>query len=336
MLFTTTLLGIVLFLMVNYLGYKFYNRQDLTPSRINELSPRTKEILQSLSTPITIITYFGTLSETNPSLFRYINSLLKEYLAHGGDKIKLESVDAAMDIARAEILAKKYNIYNIDDVIILDYQDRFRTLIAQQLAEFYPHSPFEPVARIKSFNGEREITAAIKALIEGQETKVYYIIGHGQPALQQSKSNRSITLFEARVKRENIQLIPLNLAQSQEIPQDAAALMILGPRTKISDDEIALIQNYLEKQGRLIVFQDPQIQSGLEPILQNYGLKLNNDIGVIRFPGTRAMTQTIIANEFADHPATNALKGFNLSIPFARSITTGLPPNSTIGGINID
>ncbi len=335
-LLITTLLGIVLFLMINYLGYKFYHRKDLTPSSINELSPRTKEILQSLSTPITIITYFGTLSETNPILYRYINNLLKEYLARGGDKIKVENVDAAMDIARAEILAKKYNIYNIDNVLILDYQDRFRTITAQQLAEFYPQSPFEPSPRIKNFNGEREITATIKALIENQETKVYYLIGHGQPALNQARNNRAISEFEVRLKRENIQLIPLNLAQTQEIPQDAAALMILGPRTKISDDEIVLIQNYLEKQGRLIVFQDPQIQSGLEPILQEYGLKLNNDIGVMRFPGTRAITQTIIANEFANHPATNALLGFNLNIPFARSITTGLPPNSTKGGINID
>jgi hypothetical protein len=147
-----------------------------------------------------------------------------------------------MDIARAEILAKKYNIYNIDDVLILDYQDRFRTLTAQQLAEFLPQSPFEPTPRIKSFNGEREITATIKALIENQETKVYYLTGHGQPALQQSRNNRAISEFEARVKRENIQLIPLNLAQSQEIPQDATALMILGPRTKISDEEITIIQ----------------------------------------------------------------------------------------------
>jgi ABC-type uncharacterized transport system involved in gliding motility auxiliary subunit len=336
-LITTTVLGIILFLMVNYLGYKFYKREDFTQSRINQLSPRTIETLKSLTSPITLITYFGTLSETNPTLYRYINNLIKEYLARSGDKIKVENVDSAMDIARAEILAKKYNLYNIDDVIILDYQDRFRTLTAQQLAEFYPESPFEATRRIKNFNGEREITAAIQALIEGQETKVYYLIGHGQPQLQQPRSNRSISEFESRVKRENIQLIPLNLAQTQEIPKDAAALMILGPRTKLSDDEITLIQNYLEKQGRLILFQDPQVESGLEPILQEYGLKLNNDIGVIRFPGaTRIISQTIIANEFANHPATAALIGFNLNIPFARSIQTGLPQNSTKGGINID
>jgi hypothetical protein len=40
-LFITTFLGIILFCMVNYLGYKFYQRKDLTQSRINELSPRT-------------------------------------------------------------------------------------------------------------------------------------------------------------------------------------------------------------------------------------------------------------------------------------------------------
>ncbi|MCS7063169.1 MAG: GldG family protein [Methylacidiphilales bacterium] len=335
-LLITAFLSLILFVMFNYLGSKFYIRKDLSPTKINELSPRTLQTLKALSSPVTLVTFFGTLNETNPPLFHYVNNLLKEYLARGGEKIKIENVDAAKDLARAEALAKKYNIYGIDDVIILDYQDNFRTITAQNLAEFYPQSPFDPIPRIKAFKGEQQITSALQALIEKQETKVYYLVGHGQPQLDQGPSNRSISELQNRLKRENIQLTPLNLAQTQEIPQDAAALLILGPRSKLSDEEISLIKNYLEKQGRLALFQDPQTTSGLEPLLQEYGLKLNNDIALIRFPGTPIIARNVIASEFADHPSTRALLGFNLNLPIARSITTGLPPNSTKGGINID
>lgn len=320
-------LSLAILIMVNYLGFKYYYRADVTQNRFYELSDKTVQVLRNLKEPVKITLYFAP-NDVNPSKLRdEIEGLIKEYQYKGGDKILVERVDITLDPLRAEELSKRLKFGAAENIVILEYKDRNRFLREDQLGEFEPQgmmSRSQPI--LKSFSGEALFTSTIMALVEGKPSKVYFLQGHGERDPEDMSSLLGAGKLATYIKRENVEVARLNLGETVDVPDDAQALIIVGPRVPLSIPETQAISMYLDKKGKVILMQDPQVTSGLEALAQKYGMRIENNIVVARArlmdSKTEAVISTVTGTNFnANQPATQSLVGYNMDISNCRSVT---------------
>lgn len=323
------LFSLAILIMVNYLGYKYYYRADVSQNRFYDLSPKTVQVLKDLKEPVKITLCFAP-NDQNPSKLRNeIEGLVKEYQYKGGNKIIVERVDMTLDPVRAEELMRKLKLGKAENVVIFEFKDRNRYLREDQLGEFDVQGMTalgggEQV--LKNFKGEAEFTSTIMGLIEGKPAKIYFLVGHGERDPDDMSSLLGAGKLATYAKRENVIVSRLNLAESIDVPDDAQAVVIVGPRVALSVPETQSIQAYLDKKGKIFLLQDPQTTSGLEALAQKYGIRIENNIVVARArvmgAKTEAIISTVTGTDFnPKQPITQGLAGYNMDISGVRSLT---------------
>ncbi len=320
-LYLTVLLGIFILIAVNYLSYRHYWRKDYSLNKYYELSPKTITMLKNLQAPVKITTYL-----MHSSIGEQLEGLIREYQFHGGEKIQVERIDPMVNMDRAEELQKKFKFTGDENLVIFEYKDRNKYVSESQLAEFEMMGFGGGPRRVKAFKGEPQFTSAIQTIVEGKAGKIYFTTGHGERDLADTRPVGYSDLAQ-RIKGENMEAIPLNLALTGEIPKDADAIVVSGPRTGFAPVEVQALATYLAQKGKVIMLQDPQVTSGLEPLMESYGIRLQNDMVI-----TKGMTSmgngmalmsveaVAVGETYADHPCVRFLKGFNLQLTRARSL----------------
>ncbi len=143
--------------------------------------------------------------------------------------------------------------------MILDYDGRNKFVNAADMAEFEQPDQLavmmgQSQPKLKAFKGEQAMTSALLELTEGRPNKVYYVTGHGEPDL----SGPDLKIFNEALKRQNIEIAPLNLLNVNSVPENARAVVICGPKYDLSELEVKLISDFWEqKKGRLLVLLNP-------------------------------------------------------------------------------
>ncbi len=317
----TIVLALALCLGANYVGFRYFKRHDFSKSGDNSLSGKTLQILSNLPEPVTITTSLSTSQMKDQ-----VESLLREYKYRGKGKVKIEFVDAAVNLTKAEELKTKYSLDPTqENVVIFEYKDRHKVVSEADLADYAPGNPYtgQP-GKMLGFKGEAAFTAAIQSLVEGKAAKVYFLLGHGERDLADVSNLGGLGGLNVYLKRDNLVTAPLNLAQADQgaVPADADALVIVGPHVPLSATEVQAITAYLDAKGKVILLEDPRTVSGLEPVAQRYGILIQDDRAQaqMRMGGVSLLVRTAVASDYADHPAVNALKGLNLKMDNARSL----------------
>ena len=99
--FLHVVLYLVIFGIVNYLGFHHYKRWDFSRDQKYTLSSQTKRVISSLKKPTRLIVFFSGGSDITQDVV----SLLKEYTFASKKKIDVEVVDPFMAMARAREIA---------------------------------------------------------------------------------------------------------------------------------------------------------------------------------------------------------------------------------------
>lgn len=171
--------------------------------------------------------------------------LLRQYDARGGDTIQVEYVDPD---ARPE-MARAYGYQAGQDGSIY---------LALLDAEGQPLSNASP--RLIGPASERDITTALRTLVSAGRFKVYFTTGHGELDIRRtddaSISRLAVSLIDAGIAAEQLSLLD---ALNTGIPEDASAVMIVGARARFTEEEVALLDRYLQRGGRLAIFTDPPL-----------------------------------------------------------------------------
>jgi ABC-type uncharacterized transport system involved in gliding motility auxiliary subunit len=326
----SVLFAAAIFVMVNYLGYRYYWRKDFSPTRFYELSPKTLAVLKSLKEPIKVTAYYGGEGDVTVSerLRQEVELLFRQYKAAAGDKLEIEHVDPALETARAEDVVRKFKLAKQDNLLIFQLGERNQKVAFAQLAEFdRPDYLSNRPARMKSFSGEAMFTAALASLLEGKAAKVYFLAGQGERDFADSTGLSGAGRLVEYILRENIELAALNLSATPAVPDDAQAVLILGPQTAFTAQELTALVNYLDgRKGKVLAFVDPLVNTGLESLALKYGIKLENDIAMLRglsmeHGGKIVNSPFAVVDNYGQHPITKILEGYNLHLYRARSMT---------------
>lgn len=234
---------------------------DLTKSQVYTLSDRTKDTVKSLSDPVTAYVLF---SEETEETYYHVRDVMDEYGALS-DKLTVSYLDPYADYEFVKNYTEK-GLTLSDGTIILECGEKLRTL---SVSQFYTeeYGSF--------FDLERMLTAALIRITGEEGGKVYLISNHGEYT-DSFAEYLDMNLVDYALLDLN------NLATNGRlIPSDAEAIVVIAPQYDYSELELALIDGYLEKDGKAIF--SFLYEYGEMPYLYTYlenawGMKIDHQI----------------------------------------------------------
>jgi len=289
-----------LFLLViglaNYLVYRkdplYY---DSTQEKVYTLAPQTKAVLARLAAPV-MVRAFYVGAEVDKSVEDLLNRL-----ARTSDNIRWQAVDPEKNPALTEKLG-------INEKGTLHFS-------------LLDDSAGKEVKIIRHID-EQEIVNALLKLIRGAEKTVYYIAGHGEPELDEGKTNTGALFLKEAVQGENLRMRKLMLAESPSVPDDAAAILVVAAERSLLARERQAITDYLSRGGSAVFLNQPHSASGIAEIVAPLGIKVGNDVIIEKsvqvFQGPSYDAQSIVSS-YGHHEITKDFKKSTI-FPTATSV----------------
>ena len=312
------LLAGVLMILVHYLAQRHYQRWDVATSDYYKLSEKTLSLLNSLDAEVSVFVFFRKHHEA----YDEIRNLLAEY-RYEADRVstlrfKVEFVDPDRDLARTRDLARKYDISE-PNMIVFECGSRRKYLGEKDVME-YQYRLVGQAARKErvSFRGEQAFSSAMQSVTQASRPVVYFLTGHGERNIEDYDRNAGYSVVARAMRQDNMEVRPLFLAGEKGVPDDCSVLVIAGPDRKLSSAELESLKHYLARSGRLCVFLDPAVTTGLEALLESWGLQLARDVVV---DPTQTFTgRELMIAEYGDHPITRKLHGVATMFYMPRSV----------------
>ena len=308
---------LVITIMVNYLGFEHYRRWDLSRDQKFALSDKTKRFLQSMPGKARITVFFMP----NNAIASDVQGMLTEYQYAAKGKLDIENIDPERNLSRAKALLDKYKVVTGEDLLILDYDGRNKTVKASEMAEVdQGNSMFGEPPKVTAYKGEQAVTSALMELVEGKKNTIGYVLGHKEPPIAEpspaaipaeAAATSPIRILKTFIENENIKFQELNLFEVGAIPAELKTIMIDGPQYDFSDREMKLLHDFWEKQGRILFLLDPGAKiPKLNAFLNELGVKVNDD-RLLAWAKTGiqevALLRDVQARFLGDNPITKRL-----------------------------
>lgn len=312
-------LAVTMAVMANYLAIKQRVRIDISPDQYYSLSVPTRNMLGSLIMPVKVI----VLLDMNHELFGDIKRLLKEY-EYASDKVSVEYVDPHRDLVRAKEIALKFNVSE-PGVIVFHANERTKVIPADSVAT-YDYAPLLSgrSKALKSFRGEQVFSSVIFSLIQDKKPCVYFLAGHGEQRLDDFSQYTGYSMLARLLEKGNMQVKTLDLADTPSIPKDCDVLVIGGQKKPLTYIEAEVISKYLDNSGRLLIMADAGVETGLEKMLEAWGISLGTD----RVVGTTLTGRELLISNYGSHPITEPIRNTTTILNLPRSIRPLTPAAS--------
>lgn len=254
-----TCIVLALLVVVNLLASALpasLTKLDISSSKLYSITSSTKAVVNALEQDVTIYWVVQSGQEDN-----VIDNLLAKY----------DSLSDHIDVVKKNpdvypAFAKQYTDETVsNNSLIVVSGEKYRYVpysdiyVSQGSAYSYSYTT--------SFDGEGAITSAIDYVVSTELPIVYTLEGHGEADLPET--------FADQLEKENIETKSLSLLTADEIPEDAAALMIYAPASDISEVEANMLSEYVKSGGKLLALAGPVADgelTNLYGILSDYGV----------------------------------------------------------------
>jgi len=283
---------------------------DISATKLYSITSNTKVVVNNLKQDVTI--YWIVQANEEDSV---IENLLGKY-----DSLSdhVEIVKKNPDVYPT--FAEQYTDEEVaNNSLVVESGERYRYIayddIYLQETDMYSYS------YTTSFDGEGAITSAIDYVVSDVLPQVYLLEGHGESDLPET--------FKDQIMKENIDLQSLSLLTVDEIPEDAAGVLIYAPQSDISTEEKTMLADYVTNGGKLFVMAGPVEDAeltNLYGILADYGVTANEGIIVEADRDHYAFQRPyILLPDMAESDITNSLieESYYPIIPIATGLTVG-------------
>lgn len=274
--------------ILNYFFAKNHYRMDFTETKLHSLSDQSVSVLKGLDKNVNIKLFFreGNYSRAG------MENLMEIYSYHS-NKIKYEFLDPDKNPG----MVKRYEIAE-DGTTIFECGEK--------------------ESRITS-SSEEDITNAIIKISREKKKVIYFLEGHGEASFEESGDNGYSTA-KGELEKLAYEVKKLALALEDNFPSDVSLLVIPGPQKDLLPNEFETIRNYIWKGGRVFFMIDPETAPGMIPFLEEFGVKLENDLivdTVSRLLGGDYFMPVV--NEYEYHSITDKFR-YATFFPYARSV----------------
>ncbi len=303
-------IGIIL--LVNAISIGNSARFDTTGLSQYVLTSQTKDVLTNLDQEVEVIQFF--VPEDPIGGTTYATSLLDKYQVYT-DRLTVKTIDPDIHPEKAreygitdyhELFYRLFGIPGQSIVFVGDYGQRI-IMIPPSLSLFVE-------------DAEHDFTSAILEVTGTVQKVAYFVTGHGEVDISDTSAAGYSTASEGL--RDNLyKTRSINLLSEGTVPDDASALIIAAPQVPLSSEEVDIIEEYLERDGRLMLLVNPDSPEDFEQLLQPWGVKIEQ--GFVWESGT-----SYVASIGRDCPKVPAQQNYfglpTLYFPGVTSISTPL------------
>ncbi len=318
-----------------YITNRRYSRMDWTGRRKHSLHSQTENFLRKMEQGWNAYVIYSDLRARQPQVYDHVLDTLQEFKARA-PQMTIDELNIGMAEPQKRIrqLQQELGIMNLElPSVLLVMGDKHEVIPIGQIVEANPGRMGPPAI---AFKGEGAFLGALMKLTEEEKPVLYALTGHGerpleatgrapspaQPMPGERNPGMSLSKLVRSIENANYEVKPLNLATEGEVPQDCAVLLIAGPKTAFSEQEMAALRDYLEgRNGAAIVLADPElaenVDSNLEELLGPYGVQLHTSaVGIALVPtflGAGLSTSVPVkGSALPPHPVTEGLQGYTL------------------------
>ncbi len=263
-LFTLGLVGVLV--AVAYLSVRYPVRLDLTTAGRYSLSPPTVTMLRRLETPVHIVFFHDPLMRETVELY--------ELIARQTPRVSVEFYDPVINPAQARL----YGV-NFAGTAVLESEGRRLQV---------------------NSSSETDIANGILRVSQSATQLVCFLDGHGEPdpfSLESHDHTEGAPghshglgakyvlherhgMAKARHALEtlNYKVEKVLLLQRSQGLTGCALLVVAGPKLALLPREVESIRSYLASGGNAFFMLDPFVKTGLEPVVREYGVVVDDDI----------------------------------------------------------
>lgn len=332
------IIGGILVLLNVLVAYFPSPRVDLTSNGAFSLADGSRKVASKLEDRVEVTAYF---TENLPPPFnateREVRDLLAEYAAVSKGKIRVRFVNPKTEetqrAAEADGIRREAHQKIENDAVTV--VEGYRGLVLKYLDQQKTLPSIRDTAGL-----EYTLTSAIKE-VTGQRKKVGVITGHEGPSPQQGLANlaAALRLYEL-----------IEVDASKGVDADIAALLVIDPKTELSEQELRNIDSYVMAGGSLGIFggmrnvdlaagaEARKVSSGINRLIQKWGVTAEDNIVAdpqcMRAPMTVSGRQVFVPyppipqlqldEEQQKHPVMFRLS--SPALPFVSSLDVGTAP----------
>jgi ABC-type uncharacterized transport system involved in gliding motility auxiliary subunit len=287
-------LGIVV--AANAISVRHHKRWDFTENKRNSVSPQTIQVLRALKTPVKAIAFFRTDTPGKKTA----EDLLTQFATYSGGKFtwRLEDTD------RAPALARQYGVESYGTVVL-------------------EGGPAGQLRTEKVLDAEEEkLTNAIVKVTRTGKRVIYVMKGHGEREIG-ATDRAGFSQAKEQMERANYEVKELFLARDPKIPDDAAIVMVPSPKTDLFPQELAALDAYIAKAGKVFFMAAPFQAGTTVKYLSKYGVVVDDDVVIELNPigqlfGVGPLVPVV--GQYDPHPITKDMGGVMTLFPLTRSV----------------
>jgi ABC-type uncharacterized transport system involved in gliding motility auxiliary subunit len=302
---TTAAVGILLAL--TYFSVRYPHRFDLTREGQHSLSDATVRMLERLDRPVRIVFFHDPMMRE--TVDRY------ELIRRQNPLVTVEFYDPVVNPAQARRLG-----VNFAGTAVMESEGRRLTV---------------------SSASETDIANGILRVSRSATQRVCFLDGHGEPDPFSLESHDHMEgsaghshglgaryvlherhgMAKARHALEtlNYTVEKVSLVQRSTALSGCAVLVVAGPKTALLPMEVAAVRQHLAAGGHALFMLDPFVRTGLEPVVREYGIVVDDNIVIDEASHFWADASSPAVSDYNRHQITRDLP---LSFfPGARSLS---------------
>jgi len=343
------LIATTFLIFVNFIAVRYNKTLDISATGQYTLSEQSKKIIDQATNTL----FNGGLSDASSDIhirFFYkegiqgvdsskksFSSLVKVYQDYS-QKIKLEYIE----MNSYPKLTQEFGANKGGGEAFIEYNNQKNRIEGQFSGQ-----------GLQSFSEQQFTNALIKTTRKTKKT-VYFIQGHNERNIDNEKDETGLLSFKQMLEKNSLNISTLNLAEKNEIPPDANAVLIIGPQLKFQKFEIETLSAYLINGGSLVLALDQKNSAGLEGFLDQFGIQhekqyifniLNSPMGqvinsqqptvAIHYSQTSLITKMFSTNLSSVFLKPNSLKITNTP-PFMKVDVLVKSPEASVALENLD
>jgi hypothetical protein len=293
------LAGAFLFLAV-YVASARDKTVDLSYFRTASPGSAAQNIVESLPGTLRVLLFFPPASEVKDQVLGYFRAL-----DAAAENIVIEEHDRLASPA----LAEEHNVIQ-DGTVILAIDDRSERLTL-------PTRLADARTRLRKLDGDVQ---QMLMRVAREERTIYLTVGHGEindPSSTGPLEEAPFRSIDAlrnlfRLLNYRVQDLGIQGGLGNDVPADAAVVLVLGPQRPFLDPELQAIDRYLGRGGSVLLAMEPEGMFQLGPLRERLGIEYRNtlladDQQHLRQRGNISDRRLIVTDRFTSHTAVTTL-----------------------------
>ncbi len=293
---TVALAGAAL-MLAGYIASEWDKTVDVSYFKTSSPGTGAEEMARNISEPLQIFLFFPAVNAVKDEVTEYFRAL-----ADATGNVVLEEHDRMVSSA----LAREHNVTSDGTIVLVRGERSERLTLPAQIG----------TARARLRTLDRDVQERLWRLARDPRT-AYLTVGHGEfngPAGDEADPLQKVDLLKDGLRVFNYRVEDLGLRQGlgRAIPDNAAMVLVLGPRSPFLEEELEALDRYLAAGGAILLALDPDSDFRLGLLEERLGVRyqrvpLANDGQHLRRRGNVSDRQLIVTDRFTAHEAVTTL-----------------------------